>query len=325
MRALVDQRSPYRIALPGGGVPRSLGVMDDSRATRRRGIGSLETGLRVLSALAAAGGPAPLGEIARRAGLPPSQAHRYLASLIIAGFAAQPSEGGLYDLSAGALRLGLAALARQDALREADGAMMEFVTRTGRTALIAVRGDAGPTVVRWHPGNPPVLTSIALGSVLPLLRSATGHVFLAFGDRPFMDEAAQRAAVADQGTTPLEMDAIRRQVRAALCARVAGALIPGLRAAAAPVLDAPALIACGHVHQWREHQADGFRHVWSPAIGFIVGDPWQETYGTKLLGWVEHELRADGTHESRLCTVDGLALHDIGHMPELYGPLPRVR
>ena len=222
--------------------------MSSTSKTRRRGIGSLETGLRVLSALGAAGGPAPLGEIARRAGLPASQAHRYMSSLLVGGFARQDTEGGLYDLSAGALRLGLAALARLDALREADMAMMDFAARTGRTALVAIWGDAGATVIRWHPGNPPVLTSISLGSVLPLLRSATGQVFFAFGDRPFMDEAARRAVAADQGTMPLELDAVRREVREACCARVAGALIPGLRAAAAPVFDAQgrlALVATG--------------------------------------------------------------------------------
>jgi len=81
----------------------------------------------------------------------------------------------------------------------------------------------------------------------------------------------------------------------------------------------PAFIGCGHVHQWREHAAEGLRHVWAPATSFIVGDAWQETWGTKLLGWVEHTLHPDGTHATRLRTVDRLALHDIGNMPELYG------
>jgi 3',5'-cyclic-AMP phosphodiesterase len=83
----------------------------------------------------------------------------------------------------------------------------------------------------------------------------------------------------------------------------------------------PALLGCGHVHQWRAHEADGFRQVWAPAISFIVGDRFQETWGTKLLGWVEHTLHPDGTHATRLCTVDRLRLHDIGEMPELYGPM----
>jgi 3',5'-cyclic AMP phosphodiesterase CpdA len=87
---------------------------------------------------------------------------------------------------------------------------------------------------------------------------------------------------------------------------------------------APALVGCGHVHQWRDHLADGFRHIWAPAIAFVVGDPWQEVWGTKVLGWVEHALHPDGTHDTALRTVDGMTRYDIGEMPEVYGPQRRI-
>ena len=47
---------------------------------QRRGIQSVETGLHVLAALAACGGPVPLSAVAQRAGVSPSQAHRYLST-----------------------------------------------------------------------------------------------------------------------------------------------------------------------------------------------------------------------------------------------------
>ncbi|WP_431283046.1 metallophosphoesterase family protein [Humitalea sp. 24SJ18S-53] len=83
----------------------------------------------------------------------------------------------------------------------------------------------------------------------------------------------------------------------------------------------PVLVACGHVHQFRDRDLAGARHVWAPATSFIVGDTWQESFGTKVLGWVEHHLEPDGRFDSRLRTVDGLALHDIGAMPGVYGPM----
>lgn len=86
----------------------------------------------------------------------------------------------------------------------------------------------------------------------------------------------------------------------------------------------PALIASGHVHQWRDRVADGIRQIWAPAIGFIVGDAWQIPVGEKLLGWVEHEFHADGTHVARLHDMPHLPLLDIGEMPEAYGPLARL-
>lgn len=86
----------------------------------------------------------------------------------------------------------------------------------------------------------------------------------------------------------------------------------------------PAVIASGHVHQWRDRTADGIRQVWAPAVAFIVGDAWQHRVGDKILGWVEHEFHADGTHAARLHAMPELRLHDIGDIPEVYGPMPRL-
>lgn len=83
----------------------------------------------------------------------------------------------------------------------------------------------------------------------------------------------------------------------------------------------PAFVASGHVHQYRQHGADGLLQIWAPAIGFIVGDAWQKPLGTKLLGWMEHVLHEDGSAEHHLRLVDGLGLHDIGTIPEAYGHL----
>lgn len=81
----------------------------------------------------------------------------------------------------------------------------------------------------------------------------------------------------------------------------------------------PALVASGHIHQWRNRSADGFRQVWAPPVSFIVGEEGQPTVGTKLLGAVEHWFHPDGSLETRLLTVDGLALHDILRMRHIYG------
>lgn len=216
---------------------------------RRRGIQSVGIGVRVLSALADARGPAALSAVAQASGLSASQAHRYLASLIAAGMARQEGKSGLYDLDHGAIRIGLAALARLDVFGGAEVTFQAYVRETGRTCLVAVWGDAGPTVVRWFAGSPPVVTSLAIGSVLPLLRSATGQVFLAFGAWEAMDAHARRdiEAEANSGSggkaaglpdLDARLDALRRRVRAAgMVATVEDEVFPGLRATAAPVFD----------------------------------------------------------------------------------------
>ena len=113
---------------------------------------------------------------------------------------------------------------------------------TGRTCLVAVLGDAGPTLVRWFAGSPAVVTSLAVGSVLPLLHSATGRVYLTFGDRPVMDERLSRLPV-EARPSASEVATLRDEVARECCALIDGQLIPGLRALAVPVFDLQGRIA----------------------------------------------------------------------------------
>ena len=81
----------------------------------------------------------------------------------------------------------------------------------------------------------------------------------------------------------------------------------------------PAVISCGHVHQYREAQIGGSRHIWAPATSFIVGDPWQPGYGAKMVGYVEHAFHADGGHQHHIVGVRDLVHHDLVNFPEAYG------
>lgn len=203
---------------------------------QRRGIQSVEIGLRVLSAVAAQAGPATLSSIAQRAQLSASQTHRYLSSLMASGMVKQDSRSSLYDLDAGAIRIGLSALSRLDVFAAADETFQQLAKETRRTCQVTVWGDAGPTVVRWFAGNPPVVTSLAIGSALPVLQSATGHIYYAFGDEAqTAPRVAEEAALG--GWTPERLAELKERTRRLLCSTVQGDLIPGLRAAAAPVFD----------------------------------------------------------------------------------------
>jgi Icc protein len=104
------------------------------------------------------------------------------------------------------------------------------------------------------------------------------------------------------------------------------ALMQGTRARLRALLAAvrPAVSISGHVHQWRDRTLDGTRHVWAPSTAFILGDAYQPAFGAKLIGWVEHAFHADGSHDARLRTVDGARLDDLGEMPQVYRPLPRL-
>ncbi|MET0363778.1 MAG: IclR family transcriptional regulator [Sphingobium sp.] len=206
------------------------------KGERRRGIQSVEIGLRVLDALVGLGKASPLSAIAQASDMSASQAHRYLASLIVAGMAQQDAASGRYDVGPAALRLGLGALARIDAFQITDAAITAYSQRTGRTVQIAALGPLGPTIIRWSGGRPPVITSFNIGSVLPLLSSATGQVFLSYASANEIAPLVE-AELASTGQSPDVVEAIRKRVLTDGMARVEGTMIPGLRAAAFPIFD----------------------------------------------------------------------------------------
>jgi DNA-binding IclR family transcriptional regulator len=183
-----------------------------------RGVQSVEIGMRIIGALGAATGALSLKALAAAAGLPASNCHRYCVSLVRAGYLRQDSRSNRYDLGPRLIEAGLAALARTDAVAVATEALEGLVDATGHTGQLTIWAAQGPTIIRWIHGRAAVRTSIATGTTLPLLTSATGRVFLAYLP------ARQTAALA-------------AQVRASGIGRVAGDHIPGLSAIAAAVFD----------------------------------------------------------------------------------------
>lgn len=208
----------------------------DAEGDKRRGIQSVEIGLRVLSAVAAQREPSSLSVIANASGLSASQAHRYLASLMATGMVRQDGRAGSYDLDVGAIRIGLSALSRLDPFAEADEVCRALVASTKRTCMLSVWGDVGPVVVRWFAGEPAVTCSLHIGSTMPVLNSATGRIFLAFGDHAATAEHVRREARA-LGRKAADVEPLRKSVAEGMVAQIQGDLIPGLRAHAAPVFD----------------------------------------------------------------------------------------
>lgn len=83
----------------------------------------------------------------------------------------------------------------------------------------------------------------------------------------------------------------------------------------------PDLIACGHVHQYRATRTQGTDHVWAPSTAFVLPDARQPQYGLKQVGYVVHQLHADGRRDSRMATAPDSVNLDITDFPAAYGPL----
>ena len=226
--------------------------LEDAPDRERAGIQSVEVGFALLEVLAQAKGPLMLRDLAAAAGMSAAKAHRYLVSFQRLSLVTQDSRNNRYDLGPAALRLGLAALARTDAVKLARERIGPLMAQIGHTLALAVWGNHGPTIVHWEESPEAITVNLRLGDVMPLLASATGRCFAAHvapdAIAPLLKEELARAQ--KQGRTDLPNSAAALQtllteVRSQGAARVVGTLLPGVTGFCVPVFDADGHIALG--------------------------------------------------------------------------------
>ena len=223
---------------------------ESSSRPRQQGIQSIETGALLLAALAESTRGLALGELAAAAGMPSAKAHRYLVSFVRMGLVEQHPFSGHYDLGPFALRLGLTALGRIDPVRLATPVIESLASQLGVTAALAIWGEAGPTIVRWIDSPRPVVVNLRTGGIMPLTHSATGLVFSAWLPRELTQlrirEELEAAKIAQAPGRPCTYEALEARlatVRAEGVSRIAGELMLGIDALAAPVFDAHGKLA----------------------------------------------------------------------------------
>ena len=198
----------------------------------------------LLRVLADHGAPMMLRDLAREAGMPAAKAHRYLVSFVRTGLATQDPISGRYDLGHFALDLGLASLARLDAVRVATPVLEALGEEIGETVAVAVWGNRGPTIVRWVESRRPVTVNLRTGAVMPLLNSAIGLCFVAFFKSPVLldrieEELEIHARGADTAVaiTRGQLAALIAEAREHGMSRAVGSVIPGINAFCAPAFD----------------------------------------------------------------------------------------
>ena len=210
----------------------------------QQGIQSIEVGARLLRALAANGRSMMLRDLARNADMPAAKAHRYLVSYMRMGLVEQDANTGRYDLGEFSLELGLASLARIDAVRLATPILEDLCERIGETVALAMWGNHGATCVRWIEAGGPVTVTLRTGVVLPLTTSATGLAFAAFYRAPYISKQIDAELRATAESSHVSLSALTRQLDQQLdeirrhgIARASGSLTPGINGFSAPVFD----------------------------------------------------------------------------------------
>lgn len=229
---------------------RAAGEADMARKLRQ-GIQSVEIGMRLLNAFAGSATNMTLSALARAAAMHPSKAHRYLVSLIRAGYVAQDPVDGHYGLGPRAMSLGLAAIRQLNVVRFGEGIITELREATQQTISMVMWANRGPTIVHVSEADTPIMVTVRVGSVLPLLNSANGQLFLAYLPRGKTERLieSELAACPKSGKwkAPRSMSEVERRVkdiRRRRMTRTEQPVVPGVVSLSAPVFDHRGELVC---------------------------------------------------------------------------------
>jgi DNA-binding IclR family transcriptional regulator len=177
------------------------------------GVQSVEIGTKVLLAVMNGGGPMGLKSIAAESAMPAAKAHRYLVSLIRSGLVEQDEATGKYDLGPVSLQIGLSAIIRLNVVRTAVPIVSELREKLNESIMLTVWGDHGPTIVHWEESLIPVTVNARIGSVLPILGTASGHAYLTWLPKQQTNELV-KAEIRRGGTTmPFDVDTIIKRTK----------------------------------------------------------------------------------------------------------------
>ncbi|MCU1717182.1 IclR family transcriptional regulator [Pseudomonas sp. 5P_3.1_Bac2] len=214
--------------------------------SNKQKVQSAEVGTDILKALAQLSPATSLSRLAEHVGMPASKVHRYLQALLASGFARQDSASSHYSLGREALLVGLAALDAVDVLKLSAQALVTLRDTLNESCFLAVWGNHGPTVVQVEQAVRAITVVTQVGSVLPLLGSASGLVFAAHLPAAEV-QALREAELAQQVAHPLAdakaYEALMASIREQGVHAVHGLLMPGVEALAAPIFDARGEIA----------------------------------------------------------------------------------
>jgi DNA-binding IclR family transcriptional regulator len=210
---------------------------------KKGGIQAVGVASEILSALCEHSGAMQLKEVAETTGLSAPKVHRYLSSLIHSGLAEQDHRTGLYSLGPMATRLGLAAIGQNNVVMRASTLLKDLCIDLQTSGHLAIWGERGPVLIRNEHGGPPIISTMGLGATMPLLRSATGRVYLSHLSR----NATKKLLQPEMKILKVKMeevDAIIERTQKRGYGRIFEGLIPGLFAVSFPLFGIDGNIQC---------------------------------------------------------------------------------
>ncbi len=171
----------------------------------------------------------------------PSKAHRYLVSLIRAGFA-QRDGRGLYVASL-ASQIGRPRSSQARAIEVAEQGLAQLARRIGETVFISTWGPTGPVILRVDLPERLVSVRVRANSDLTVSDTAVGRAFAAFMESehvaPLIDAELARLKLSQAELVKRRKTFARRleEVRVRGISRSVSELYQGMTAFSVPVFD----------------------------------------------------------------------------------------
>lgn len=197
-------------------------------------------GLALLEALAHAGEPCGVSELARQLQLTKSNVHRLLRTLADKGYARNVGTSGRYEVTLKLWELGVDVLDKLDVKRVAFEHMERLVNLSGETVHLSIL-DRGEVVYIDKVDSPqPVRAYSKIGGRAPAYCVATGKALLAHAPPGVTREVLENLRRYTEHTlsTPEALDAELRRVRECGYAINRGEWRDGVGGIAAPIRDA---------------------------------------------------------------------------------------
>lgn len=155
---------------------------------------TLVKGIALLEMLAHSDRPLGVTELAARAGLGKSNAHRLLQALVELGYARHDADAGTYSVSIRLWELGSAVLANLDLRRVAEPWMQRLLEDTRETVHLSVLDGDEVVYVHKLDSPEPVRAYSQIGGRAPAHCVATGKALLAWQPPALLEALAARLA-----------------------------------------------------------------------------------------------------------------------------------
>jgi len=115
-------------------------------------------------------------------------------------------------------------------------AIRDIRASTQQTACLVIWANGGATVVSVEPGIGSIFLGVRTGSILSLLRSASGRLFLSYMPRD-VTKAVLKQELAESPLKPASVIALIEQIQQEGISRIRDSMMVGLSAVSAPVFD----------------------------------------------------------------------------------------